>query len=82
MKNVHGIVYAYHSFPELRELGALRTGASLPFCGRYRLIDIALSSLQNAGIHDVGVIMQKGYQSLMDHLGSGKTWDMARKEAA
>ncbi len=80
MKNVHGIVYAYHSFPELRELGALRTGASLPFCGRYRLIDIALSSLQNAGIHDVGVIMQKGYQSLMDHLGSGKTWDMARKE--
>ncbi|MBR2879382.1 MAG: glucose-1-phosphate adenylyltransferase subunit GlgD [Oscillospiraceae bacterium] len=80
MKNVHGIVYAYHSFPELRELGAHRTGASLPFCGRYRLIDIALSSLQNAGIHDVGVIMQKGYQSLMDHLGSGKTWDMARKE--
>ena len=31
MNNVHGIVYAYHSFPELRELGALRTGASLPF---------------------------------------------------
>jgi len=78
MNNVHGIVYAYHSFPELRELGALRTGASLPFCGRYRLIDIALSCLQNAGIHDVGVIMQKDYQSLMDHLGSGKTWDMAR----
>ncbi len=79
MKNIHGIVYAYHTFPELGELGAHRTGASLPFCGRYRLIDIALSSMQNAGIHDVGVIMQRGYQSLMDHLGAGKTWDMARK---
>lgn len=78
MNNVHGIVYAYHTFPELRELGALRTGASLPFCGRYRLIDIALSCLQHAGIHDVGVIMQRDYQSLMDHLGAGKTWDMAR----
>ena len=78
MKNVHGIIYAYNSFPELRELGTHRTGASLPFCGRYRLIDIALSSMMNAGIHDVGVIMQRGYQSLMDHLGAGKTWDMAR----
>lgn len=78
MNNVHGIIYAYHAFPELRELGTHRTGASLPFCGRYRLIDIALSSMMNAGIHDVGVIMQRGYQSLMDHLGAGKTWDMAR----
>lgn len=80
MKNVHGIIYAYHAFPELRDLGTHRTGASLPFCGRYRLIDIALSSMQQAGIHDVGVIMQRGYQSLMDHLGAGKTWDMARKD--
>jgi len=79
MKNIHGIIYAYHTFPELGDLGAHRTGASLPFCGRYRLIDIAMSSMQNAGIHDVGVIMQRGYQSLMDHLGAGKTWDMARK---
>jgi len=78
MKNVHGIIYAYHAFSELRELGTYRTGASLPFCGRYRLIDIALSSFMNAGIHDVGVIMQRGYQSLMDHLGAGKFWDMAR----
>ena len=79
MKNVHGIIYAYHSFHELGELGTHRTGASMPFCGRYRLIDIALSSMQNAGIHDVGVIMQRGYQSLLDHLGAGKSWDMARK---
>lgn len=79
MKNVHGIIYAYHGFQDLRELCAHRTGASLPFCGRYRLIDFALSSLMNAGIHDVGIIMQKDYQSLMDHLGSGRTWDMSRR---
>lgn len=79
MNNVHGIIYAYHDFSGLGELGAHRTGASLPFCGRYRLIDFALSSMMNAGIHDVGVIMQKGYQSLMDHLGSGRTWDMSRR---
>lgn len=52
---------------------------SLPFAGRYRLIDFALSSLQNAGVHDVGVIMQQDYQSLLDHIGSGKEWDMSRK---
>ncbi len=79
MKNVHGIIYAYHSYPELGELCSFRTGASLPFCGRYRLIDFALSSMQNAGLHDVGIIMQRGYQSLMDHLGSGRTWDMSRR---
>ena len=34
MRNYHGIIFAYHSHPELRELAAARTAASLPFCGR------------------------------------------------
>lgn len=79
MNNVHGIIYAYHAYPKLRDLISHRTGASLPFCGRYRLIDFALSSLKHAGIRDVGVIMQRDYQSLMDHLGSGQAWDMSRR---
>jgi len=79
MKDFHGIVFAYSASPELRELVSERTGASLPFCGRYRLIDFALSSLMNAGVRDVGVIMQRDYQSLLDHIGSGKVWDMSRK---
>lgn len=78
MKNVHGLIYAYHTYPELGVLGRHRTGASLPFCGRYRLIDFALSSMKNAGIFNVSVIMRKGYQSLMEHLGGGRSWDMAR----
>ena len=79
MKAVHGIIFAYSAEPALRELVAERTAASLPFCGRYRLIDLALSSMTNAGIRDVGVIMQRDYQSLLDHMGSGKAWDMSRK---
>ncbi len=78
-EQVHGIVYAYHSSPRLGDLTRYRTNASLPFCGRYRLIDFALSSLSNAGVHSVGVIMQRDYQSLLDHLGSGKAWDLSRR---
>lgn len=79
MRDYHGIIFAYSAAPELRELVGARTAASLPFCGRYRLIDFALSSLRNAGILDVGIIMQRDYQSLLDHIGSGKAWDMSRK---
>lgn len=79
MTDLHGIILAYHSAPELQELVSRRTSASLPFCGRYRLIDFPLSSMMNAGVRDVGVIMQRDYQSLMDHLGSGKEWDLSRK---
>ena len=57
MKDFHGIIFAYNTFPELRELVKSRTAASLPFCGRYRLIDFPLSSMRNAGILDVGVIV-------------------------
>lgn len=78
MPDLHGLIYAYHSYPALGELVVPRTSASLPFCARYRLIDFALSSLSNAGVRDVGVIMQRDYQSLLDHLGSGKDWDMSR----
>ena len=77
MNDFHGIIFAYSASPELRELVSHRTAASMPIFGRYRVIDFALSSLMNAGIHDVGVIMQRDYQSLMDHVRSGKSWDMS-----
>ena len=80
MNDFHGIIFAYSASPELRELVSRRTAASMPIFGRYRVIDFALSSLMNAGIHDVGVIMQRDYQSLMDHIRNGKSWDMSRKD--
>ena len=77
MNEFHGVIFAYSAAPSLHELVETRTAASLPFCGRYRLIDFALSSMRNAGIRDVGVILKRDYQSLLDHIGSGKAWDMS-----
>ncbi len=79
MTDAKGIIFAYSASPDLGDLVKQRTAASLPFAGRYRMIDFSLSSMMNAGIFDVGVIMQRDYQSLLDHLGSGKAWDMDRK---
>ncbi|TAH72100.1 MAG: glucose-1-phosphate adenylyltransferase subunit GlgD [Anaerolineaceae bacterium] len=56
-----------------------RSISALPFAGRYRLIDFVLSNMVNAGITNVGVILKHNYSSLMDHLGSGKEWDLNRK---
>lgn len=79
MINLHGIIYAYMSYPELGELVTKRTSSSLPFCARYRIIDFAISSMMNAGIRDVGIIMQRDYQSLLDHLKSGKPWNLDKR---
>ena len=79
MNDFHGIICAYVAAPELGDLVSHRTSASLPIGGRYRLIDFILSSMVNAGVHDVGVVMQRDYQSLIDHVGSGKEWDLSRR---
>ncbi|MBP3519737.1 MAG: glucose-1-phosphate adenylyltransferase subunit GlgD [Oscillospiraceae bacterium] len=79
MNNLHGIIFAYGETPDLRELSQPRNSCSLPYGGRFRLIDFALSSLVNAGVTDVGIIVHSSYQSLLDHVGAGKDWDLARK---
>ena len=79
MNDLHGILFAYRSDANLGELTRPRNTCSLPFGGRYRLIDFMLSNYVNAGITDVGIIVHESYQSLLDHLGSGKDWDLSRK---
>ena len=79
MKGLHGLIFAYEKHLGLRELTERRSPASVPFGGRYRIIDFLLSSMVNAGIDDVGIILQSNYQSLLDHVGSGKDWDLSRK---
>jgi glucose-1-phosphate adenylyltransferase len=74
-----GIVFSNMHDDYLGELTNHRTMASIPFGGRYRLVDFALSNMVNSGISNVGVITKSNYQSLMDHLGSGREWDLARK---
>ena len=77
--NLHGILLAYRSDPALRELTQHRNTCSVPFGGRYRIIDFMLSNMVNAGVADVGLIVNESYQSLLDHVGSGKDWDLSRK---
>ncbi len=77
--NVLGIVYSNAYDEYLSELTSVRTMGSVPFAGRYRLIDFVLSNMVNSGIGKVGVSTKANYQSLMDHLGSGKPWDLSRK---
>ncbi len=77
--DVMGILFAYVHEERVRELTENRVMASIPYGGRYRLVDFALSNLVNSGVKKVGVITEQNYQSLMDHLGSGKTWNLSRK---
>ena len=79
MNDAFAIVYAEQGSSQLRDLIALRSVAALPFAGRYRIIDLLLSNLANSGIHNVGLITQRNYKSLMDQIGSGKAWDMSKK---
>jgi len=78
--NLLGVIFSNMHDELLRELTESRTMGSVPFGGRYRLIDFPLSNMVNGGVNKVGVITKSNYQSLMDHLGSGKSWDLARKK--
>ncbi|OEH93155.1 glucose-1-phosphate adenylyltransferase [Bacillus solimangrovi] len=63
----------------MNELTENRSLAAVPFGGRYRLIDFILSNLVNSGIESVGIFTKDRFRSLMDHLGSGRDWDLSRK---
>ncbi len=77
--NVLGIVFANVHDDFIHDLTKVRSMASVPFGARYRIIDFSLSNLVNAGVSKVGVVPKSNYHSLMDHLGSGKPWDLDRK---
>lgn len=74
-----GIIFSNLHDNNIPELTRVRTMASVPFGCRYRFIDFALSNMVNSGITNVNVITHNNYHSLMDHVGSGKDWDLARR---
>ena len=74
-----GLIFANIHDGSLPELTRVRNTASVPFGGRYRLIDFTLSNMVNSGVTRVGVVTHYNYQSLLDHLGTGKDWDLARR---
>lgn len=74
-----GIIFPNSYDSLVPELVSERLMASIPFAGRYRMIDFILSSMVNSGIGSVSVLVRQNYHSLMDHLGSGREWDLTRK---
>lgn len=74
-----GIIFPNSYDTLVPELASERLMASIPFAGRYRIVDFLLSSMVNAGIDNVSLVVKQNYHSLMDHLGSGREWDLTRK---
>lgn len=74
-----GIIFPNSYDHLVPELVNLRLMASIPFASRYRIIDFLLSSMTNCDITNISVMVNKNYHSLMDHLGSGREWDLVRK---
>lgn len=79
MNSALGIIITGGNNLKLKELSAKRSVSAIPYGGRYRAIDFVLSNMVNSGITKVGVVTQYSYRSLMDHVGSGKEWDLDRK---
>ena len=81
MKSVLGIIIAFDNDNDLRELTEHRTVAAVQWGGRYRIVDFMLSNMVNSGIYRVGILMKDKYQSLIDHIGNAKDWDLSRKNS-
>ena len=77
--NAIGIIFPNSYDNLVPELAGDRLMASIPFAGRYRIIDFLLSSLANCGISNIAIVVRENYHSLMYHLGSGRAWDLLRK---
>ena len=77
--NALGIIFPNVYDELVSELTNERLMASIPFGSRYRMIDFVLSSMVNCGIDNITVLVRENYFSLLDHLGSGREWDLTRK---
>ena len=78
-KKVLGMIFANIHEEALDALTDMRTMGSVPFCSRYRLIDFPLSNMVESGVTKIGVVTNANFNSLMDHVGTGKPWDLSRK---
>lgn len=79
MGRVSGIIFSSLNSNTHSRLTANRTVAAIPFACRYRLIDFCISNMVNADIYNISVVANYNYRSLLEHLGSGKDYDLARR---
>ncbi|RKL66779.1 glucose-1-phosphate adenylyltransferase subunit GlgD [Salipaludibacillus neizhouensis] len=79
MGDLMGLINLEHEQDFLEELTYFRCGAAAPFAGRYRLVDFTLSNMVNSGVSEVAIFTNSKYRSLMDHLGTGADWELARR---
>lgn len=78
-RNMFGILLTNFQDSYIPALTTLRTFSSIPFGAKYRLIDFSLSNMVNSGVSRIGVVTKNNYLSLMDHIGSGKAWNLSRR---
>ena len=81
MASAAGIIFSSLNNNTLSRLTSDRTVAAIPFACRYRLVDFCLSNLVNANISNINIVANYNYRSLLEHIGSGKDWDLARRES-
>lgn len=74
-----GVIFPNSYDATAPELTNVRLMASIPFAGRYRLVDFMLSSMAESDVTNISLLVNKNYLSLMEHLGSGREWDLVRK---
>lgn len=79
MKTMMGLINLEHEHHSFQELTYFRSGASIPFGGRYRLIDFPISNMANSNIQEIAIFASTKYRSLMDHLGTGEDWGMGQQ---
>lgn len=79
MHNAIGILFGNNGSDALQGLAFDRSIEAVPFGGRYRLLDFALSSMVNSGIRTIGLVTPHHYRPMLDHLGAGKAWFLDRK---
>lgn len=79
LSNVMGIMNLVEAEDDIFDLTRNRSIASIPFGGRYRIVDFTLSNMVNAGIYNIGIFISHKYKSLQDHIGTGTHWDLDRK---
>ena len=74
-----GIIFPNSYDSLVPDLVSERLMASIPFASRYRMCDFMISSMVHCGIDNISILVRKNYHSLLDHLGNGREWDLARK---